>query len=420
MSRFTQVTDSECVDYFLPEPEFAAGTAIRQEDSDKIPKIFKPLNLKKLSLHNRIGVSPMCMYSAGPNNEPTPFHLIHYGSISMRGPGLTIVETASVSPEGRLSPQDLGIWTDDQAKKLKDIVEFAHAQKQLMAIQIGHAGRKASGLAMYLHLEQIADKSIGGWPEDVVAPSAIQFRPNGNYMVPKELTKTEIKRIIKDFGLAAKRAVNISGFDAIEIHGAHGYLISSFLSSVSNKRNDEYGGSFENRIRFLIEIIDEIKSQISADFPLLLRFNASENAEDDPLSWKINDSIKLAKIVVSKGVDMLDISSGGNNYKQKSRGKIAFHATFAKEIKKAVGDTALVACVGGLSHDLKSTSDMVENGDFDFALIGREFLKNPGLIQSFADSLNVRVSFPLQYEWGFYPNKSSIIELMEKSKCVTE
>lgn len=418
-SSSTTVPDSKAVDYYSPEPPVPAGTALDpQPDGKPIPKVFQKLNLKGLSLHNRIGVSPMCMYSADANFEATPFHLIHYGQLFLRGPGLTIIESTAVSPEGPLSPQDLGIWTDNQARKLKEIVDFAHSQKQLAAIQLGHGGRKASGLPMYVHLEQIADKSIGGWPEEVVSPSPLQFRPNGNYKVPIALTKDEIKRIIKDFGSAAKRAVEISGFDAIEIHGAHGYLVNEFLSATSNKRTDEYGGSFENRIRFLLEIIDEVKSQIPESVPLLLRFSASENVDDDPDSWKLEDSTRLAKIVVEKGIDMLDISSGGNNYKQSSRGKKAFHADLATEVKKAVGDSALVACVGGLAFDLNETTEMIEKGAYDVALVGREFLRNPGLVWSWADQLGVRITHALQYGWGFYPNKDQIIELIERTSMI--
>ncbi|SCU81194.1 LADA_0B11694g1_1 [Lachancea dasiensis] len=417
MSTSITVPDSIAVEYYSPEPPAPAGSAVEpQPDGKPIPRIFQKLKLKNLELPNRIGVSPMCMYSADANFEATPFHQIHYGQLFLRGPGLTIVEATAVSPEGPLSPQDLGIWTDKQAEKLKGIVDFAHAQKQLVAVQIGHGGRKASGLAMYLHLEQIADKSIGGWPENVVAPSAIQYRPNGNYLTPRELTNEEVKRIVKDFGLAAKRAVEISGFDAIELHGAHGYLISEFLSATSNKRTDEYGGSFNNRIRFLLEIIEEVKAQVGESVPLLLRISASENVDEDEDSWKLEDSVKLAKIVVEKGVDMLDISSGGNNYKQSSRGKKAVHAQLSKEIKKAVGDSAIVASVGGLALDIDETTEMIERGDYDIALIGREFLRNPGLVWSWADKLGIRINHALQYGWGFYPNKEQIVELIEKTK----
>ncbi|KAK6204825.1 uncharacterized protein RJT21DRAFT_11441 [Scheffersomyces amazonensis] len=415
-----RVNAAPAVDYYTPEQLVVPGTFIPQKDGEVAPKIFQPLKIRGITLPNRIGVSPMCQYSANAEFEPTPYHLIHYGQLALRGPGITIVEATSVSKYGGLSPQDLAIYTDAQAKAFKPLVDFAHAQRHLIAIQIGHGGRKASGQPLYVHLEQVADESVGGWPDKIVAPSALPFRPHGNLPIPRALTIPEIKQIIEDFGDAAKRAVEISGFDAIEIHGAHGYLISEFLSSTSNKRTDEYGGSFENRIKFLLEVIDNIRSKISESVPLFLRFSANENTDAEG-AWTIDDSIKLAKIVVEKGVDLLDISSGGNHHKQAARssfGKsdVPIHEPYSRAIKAAVGDKAIVSCVGGLHADPARVNEFIENGSFDVALVGKGFLKNPGLVWEFADKLDVRVAQARQYEWGFYPAREGIYELIKRTE----
>ncbi|EGW35294.1 NADH-dependent flavin oxidoreductase [Spathaspora passalidarum NRRL Y-27907] len=414
---------SDVVPYYTPKQPVPAGTIYQEDDKAEVPKLFQPIQVGNLRLHNRIGVSPMCMYSADDKLEATPFHLIHYGSIVSRGPGITIVESAAVSHDGGLSPHDLGIWTDAQAEKLKPIVDFAHSQSQLIAIQINHGGRKASGQPLFVHLEQIADKSVGGWPDDVVAPSSIAFRPHGNYKVPHELTKKDIDRIVNDFGDAAKRAVEISGFDAIEIHGAHGYLINEFYSPISNKRTDEYGGSFENRTRFLVEVIDNIKSKIPSTVPVFLRISAVENSPD-PEAWTIEDSKKLADLVITKGISLLDISSGGNDYRQPPRSGLSkstdgpkepIHVPLARAIKQHVGDKVVVATVGGLHEDPALINKYIEKGDFDLALVGRGFLRNPGLVWEFADKLGVRSHQSLQYGWGWWPNRQQVIDLIERT-----
>ncbi|KAI5952313.1 OYE32 [Candida jiufengensis] len=417
-----EATDSNAVPYYVPEPPVKAGT-FKENESDPnkpAPTIFKPLKVGPLTLQNRIGVSPMCQYSADNEFKATPYHLIHYGSFLTRGPGITVVESTSVSEYGGLSPHDLGIWTDDQAKSLKPIVDYAHSQKQLISIQLNHGGRKASGQPMFLHLEQLADESVGGWPDKVKAPSAIPFRPHGNLATPKELTIKEIKQIIEDFGDAAKRAVEISGFDVISLHAAHGYLANEFYSPIANKRTDEYGGSFENRTRFLSEVIDNVKSKIDiTKIPIFVRISAKENSPD-PESWNIEDSKKLADILIEKGVSLLDISSGGNDYRQPPRSGIKhtepIHVPLAREIKQHVGDKLLVSCVGGLEANPEQTAKFIEDGVFDFAFIGRGFLRDPGLVWSFADKLGVRLYQALQLGWGFWPNKQQIIDLIERTE----
>ncbi|EGW35118.1 uncharacterized protein SPAPADRAFT_69449 [Spathaspora passalidarum NRRL Y-27907] len=388
---------SNVVSYYTPEQPIPAGTFIPPEDNpnQQPPGLFKPIQIGNMTIQNRVGVSPMCIFSADSQFEATPFHLVHYGSIAVRGPGIVIVESTAVSPEGGLSPHDLGLWNDNQAEKLRPIVDFIHSQSQKCAIQLCHAGRKASGQPLFLHLEQLADESVGGWPESVVGPSPIEFRPNGNLVRPRELTTSEIKRIVQDFGKAAKRAVDI-GFDAVEIHGAHGYLINQFCSELSNQRTDEYGGSFENRIRFALEVIDEVKKSINNEsIPIFLSVCASDNSLDKK-GWVVEDTMKLVDHVIGHGVQLLDISSGGNCYNSISRSRLNDdhtlppHVEIARKVKRHVGNKAVVACVGKLERDPVFTNKCIEDGDFDLALIGTPFLKNPGTVWNIADQLGVR------------------------------
>ncbi|KAK6457104.1 NADH:flavin oxidoreductase/12-oxophytodienoate reductase [Scheffersomyces xylosifermentans] len=379
--RSYRVPSAKNVRYYAISQDTPAGTFYKMKADDKPPKIFEQLQIKGLTLPNRIGVSPMCMYSADEKYQATPYHL-----------------ATAVSPDGPLSPHDLGIWNEAQARKLKE---------QLIGIQIAHGGRKASGQPPFVHLEEIADESVGGFPTKVVTPSPLEFRSSGNYRKPNELDVNGIKRIINDFGDAAKRAVEVSGFDFVEIHGAHGYLIHEFYSSVSNKRLDDYGGSLENRIRFLLEVIDN---------------NASDNITDED-GWSIEDSIKLANIVVGRGVDVIDVSSGGNSYKQRSRSMLydrgkPFHEPFAKAIKKSIGNKGLVACVANLERDAKETSQLIEEGSFDITLMGKGFLKNPGLVWRFADDLNIRTHQAGQYDWVYHPKKEGIYELIKRTSAM--
>ncbi|KAH3680314.1 hypothetical protein WICMUC_000381 [Wickerhamomyces mucosus] len=413
--RRFKVLDAPEVDFFLPKNKNGPlGKSTLEQDNDeikaKLPKLFTPLKIhKNLEINNRIGVSPMCTYSAdnkgSKKGEATKFHEIHYGGFSSRGPGLIIVEAASVVPNGRTSPEDLGIWNDDQALLLKPIVDFAHSQGVKIGIQIAHAGRKSSGVAIPEHLQKGISSALEGWsdkkgPDGVFAPSPVAYDENNSYVEPQEIPTSEIKDYVKAFGDAAKRAYDISGFDFVEIHGAHGYLISTFLSSTSNKRSDEYGGSFENRIRFLLEIIDEVKSE---NHPTFVRLSADELAPNDPESWKIEDSIKLSDHLVNHGVEVLDLSSGGINSKaERRKTNQGFQTQYAKAIKDHVGDKLLIATVGKIL-EAKFANDVLENDDADIILAGKPFLKNPGLVSSWADELGVRIQLARQYEWPFHP-----------------
>lgn len=397
---------SDKTPYFIPKVDTPVGTASPTNESEKIPKLFTPLTIKTTKFANRVGVSPMCTYSAAHEGENvgkiTPFHIAHYGSFALRGPGLIIIEASAVSPEGRLSPEDLGIWTDEQALELKKVVELAHSQGVKIGIQLGHGGRKSSGTAMYNHLMKGVGEKEFGWsdvPGKIVGPSAISFSKDA-YVVPTELTTEQVEEIVEKFGEAAKRAYDISGFDFVEIHGAHGYLISSFLSATSNQRTDKYGGSFENRIRILLDIIDVVKDD---KHPLFVRVSGSENAPHIPEAWTVEDTVKLSDFLVQHGVDVLDVSSGGNNANaERRKATQGYQVPLAKAVKDHVGEKLFVATVGKI-EEAEFANKVVEDGEADFVLNGKLFLKNPGLTWKWADDLGVKLAHAKQYEWPFYP-----------------
>lgn len=416
MSLHEPVSAAEGVPFWTPKQILKPGQArVPQPEEKKIPKLFQPLQIRGLKIQNRIGLSPMCQYSS-INFEATPWHVVHYGEIVKRGTGLPIIESTSVSAEGGISPQDLGIFNDDLALKLKPVVDFAHSQNQILGVQLNHAGRKASLAPNYEHLEDFANRSAGGWPDSIYSASSVPYRLGGKLPIPKELTISQIKRIVKEFGMAAKRSREIAGFDIVQIHAAHGYLINQFLSKVSNKRTDEYGGSFENRIRFLLEIIDEVRANVPDDYPVGLRISATDNSPDNAESWKIEDSVKLAPLVVARGVDIIDVSSGGNDSSGHARGpKVGLHVEYAKAVKRAVGDSALVSCVGVLKN-ATFANELLEERAFDVAVFGRAFLKNPGLVTAFAEELDVRIENPRQLEWALHTDIPQIIDAITEAQ----
>lgn len=242
------------ISYFTPAQEIPAGTALIVEGQKSVPKLFKPLKLRGLTMQNRIMLSPLCQYSA-EDGHYTMWHTTHMGGIIQRGPGIATVEATSVTAAGRITPEDSGLWKDSQIEPLAKVVEFAHSQNQKIMIQLGHAGRKASTVAPWLSSGEIAGKDLNGWPDDVWAPSAIPW--NEKHATPKEMSLQDIADFKKAFADSVKRALK-AGFDAIEIHNAHGYLLHSFISPVSNTRKDKYGGSFENRTRLTLELVRKL------------------------------------------------------------------------------------------------------------------------------------------------------------------
>lgn len=386
------------ISYFTPLQDPPAGTAIGMTDgSSKIPKLFTPLKIRGLELQNRIALSPLCQYSA-ENGHTNAWHLTHLGGIIQRGPGITIVEATAVVPEGRITPEDSGLWQDSQMEPLRKIVEFAHGQNQKIGIQLAHAGRKASTVAPWLSKGDIATKELNGWPENVYGPSAIPF--NDRHCVPKEMTKQDIENFKQAFKAAIERAIKV-GFDAIEIHNAHGYLLHSFLSPASNKRTDEYGGSFENRIRLTLEVVELARATIPDSMPLFLRVSATDWLDEAGIEgWTVDQTVKLAEILATKGVDLLDVSSGGLHEKQHIHGGPGYQEPFAKAVKDKVGDKMLVGTVGSIT-DGKQANGYLEKDNLDLAFAGRMFQKNPGLVWAWADDLGVEGRWANQIRWGF-------------------
>ena len=309
-----------------------------------------------------------------------------------------MVEATSVTAEGRITPEDCGLWLDSQIEPLKRIVEFAHSQGQKMGIQLAHAGRKASTVAPWLSSGQTATKEVNGWPDDVYAPSALAY--NEKLPQPKEMTRSDIENLKKAWAASVKRSLEC-GFDVIEIHNAHGYLLHSFVSPASNKRTDEYGGSFENRTRLTREIVELTRSLIPEDMPLFLRISATDWLENEPDmdSWKVEDTIKLAEVIAPMGVDLLDVSSGGLHPKQKLKTGPGYQAPFAKAVKEKMGDKLAVGTVGTITSG-KQANQLLEEG-LDLAICGRMFQKTPSLVWQFAEEMGVQINVANQIRWGF-------------------
>ncbi|KAF5379017.1 hypothetical protein D9615_006058 [Tricholomella constricta] len=390
------------VPYFTPAQLPPSGTALDPQPSGKpIPKLFQPFKIRGLEMQNRIMLSPLCQYSS-QNGVVQPWHLTHLGGIFTRGPGLTFVEAIAVQSHGRITPQDAGIWSDEHIAPLANIIDFAHTQGQKMAVQLAHAGRKASGVAPWINGDPLSSVEVGGWPDDVWAPSPIPY--SEAMAQPKELTKEGIKDIVQAFADAAVRAIK-AGFDVVEIHNAHGYLLHSFISPISNKRTDEYGGSFENRTRLTLEIVDAVRAVIPKDTPLFLRISATdwleESLPNEP-SWTPQDTVRLAPILFEHGVDFLDVSSGGTHPLQKVKGGPAYQAGFAEAVKRSLpaGHGLLVGVVGQITSGHIAQA-VLDKGQADAVLVGRGFQKNPGLVWAFADDLGVQIRQANQIGWGF-------------------
>jgi len=325
--------------------------------------LHQPLKIKSVTFKNRIGMSPMCQYSA-TDGFASDWHFVHYGSRAVGGIGLIIVEATAVTPEGRITPCDLGLWKDEQIAELKKITEFIHSHGAVAGVQIAHAGRKASHQTPVLGGKQIQVKE-GGWL--TVAPSAIPFETNEQ--APVELTIQAIQTIVDQFKTAAFRA-RYAGFKVLEIHAAHGYLIHEFLSPLTNQRTDEYGGSFENRTRLMTEIISAVKTVWPDDLPLFVRLSATDWAEG---GWNVEETVKLATILKKMGVDLIDCSSGGNIIDQ----KIQIGPGYQVQFSEAVHKTGILTSAVGMITSTEQASTILNENKADFILFGREILRNP-------------------------------------------
>lgn len=401
---------AEGVPFYTPAQTPTAGTARDPQTSgNPIPKLFRPLTIRGTAFHNRLGLAPMCQYSAD-DGHITPWHLAHYGGIAQRGPGMMIVEATGVVPEGRITPGCLGLWKDSQIGPLKQVIDFAHSQGQKIGIQLAHAGRKASTLPPWVGGAP-ATNAVGGWVEQVKAPSAVPFGQND--IVPKAMTSEDIQEL-KDAWVAATKRALAAGADFIEIHAAHGYLLSSFLSASSNQRTDIYGGSFDNRIRLALEIARLTRDTVGPNTPVFLRVSATDWLENSPeeQGWGINDTVEFARALADQGcVDLIDISSGGVHSAQKIASGPAFQAPFAAAVKKAVGDRLLVAAVGMINHG-DVAEKVLQDDNVDVVLVGRGFQRDTGLAWHFAKDLNVEIAMAAQIRWGFtsFRNASEYIQ----------
>ncbi|MEO9023012.1 MAG: NADH:flavin oxidoreductase/NADH oxidase [Ginsengibacter sp.] len=347
--------------------------------------LFEPITIRNITLKNRIVVSPMCQYSSidGFAND---WHLVHLGSRAIGGSGLVFTEATAVSPEGRITPDDLGIWKDEHITFFKRITEFIKNNGAVPGIQLAHAGRKASHVSPWKGRHSVRENE-GGW--QTLAPSAVAFKEGDP--LPKEMTREEIARFIDDFRNATRRALE-AGFQVFEIHAAHGYLINEFLSPVSNHRKDEYGGSFENRIRILLEIIKEMRNVIGEEFPLFVRISTTDWVKD---GWNENDSVVLAKILKEKGADVMDCSTGGNSHEQKIPVAPLYQVPFSEKVKKESG--ILTAAVGIITT-AKEAEEILTEQKADLIIMARQLLREPYFPLHAASELGVDLPWPDQYE----------------------
>jgi len=403
------------IPYATPAQEPAPGTFIQTKDGRDQPLLFKPITIRGVTFPNRIFVAPMCQYSASEISTPTAWHLSHYGSLAVGGSGLIIIEATAVQPRGRLSPGDLSLWDASQVADYKTLTTFIHSQSGRIGVQLGHAGRKASCPPPWITFGGISWEEEGGWPDDVVGPSGgVEGASSEQLPVPKELSVEEIKQIVEDFGKSAALAVE-AGFDVIEIHAAHGYLISSFLSPASNTRTDAYGGSFENRTRIVFEIVESVRKNIPETMPLFIRFSASDNLENNPAytgdSWKLEDTVRLSQEIQDRaiGVDLIDVSSGGNHPMQKLVAGPGYQVHMAKAIRhgltslpsyKQPSKKVEVGTVGLITTGSQA-EEILESGDADIILVGRGFLKDPRLVFTWAEELQTEVEYTCQNRWVF-------------------
>jgi 2,4-dienoyl-CoA reductase-like NADH-dependent reductase (Old Yellow Enzyme family) len=356
-----------------------------ENDSSPVPDLFQPLTLRSVTLRNRIGVSPMCQYSAtdGLANE---WHYVHLGSRAVGGAGLVMVEATAVSPEGRITPGCLGLWSDQHIEPLARIAKFLKQNGAVAGIQIAHAGRKASADLPWRGGAHLSDEQ-GGWPP--LAPSAIPFGGNLN-KPPRALTEAGIRQVQNDFVATAQRAL-AAGFTWLELHAAHGYLFNEFLSPLANRRTDSYGGSFENRIRLLLDTARAIRKIWPENLPLAVRISAIDWMEG---GWQIEDSIALAKLLKAAGVDLMDCSSGGIVPDAKIKVEPGYQVPFSEKIRHGAG--IATAAVGYITEP-QQANDIVRNGKADLVLLARRMLVDPYWPAHAAKALGYKLTPPNQY-----------------------
>ncbi len=348
-------------------------------------KLFAPIKLGSIEFKNRVFVSPMCQYSS-QDGLPTDWHLVHLGSRAVGGAALVMVEATAVSPEGRISPFDSGIWTDEHAQRFERITRFIKQQNSIPAIQLAHAGRKASTDVPWQGGRALSEDA-GGWQP--IAPSPIPF--DAGDPVPREMSARDIEAVVEQFASAARRSLD-AGFQVAEVHMAHGYLLHEFLSPLSNRRSDRYGGSLENRLRLPLEVAQAVRSVWPQELPLFVRISSTDWVEG---GWDLEQSIALCKQLKKVGIDLIDCSSGALVPHARIPAGPGFQTPFAAAIRQAAG---IATGTVGLITSPQQAEQIVATGQADVVLLARELLRDPYWPLHAAQALHAEVAWPVQYE----------------------
>ena len=349
-------------------------------------QLFTPLAIRGVSLRNRVAVSPMCQYSS-VDGFASDWHLVHLGGLAVGGAGLVFCEATAVAPEGRISPQDLGIWNEAHLPMLSRIAQFVASQGAVPGVQLAHAGRKASTHRPWGGSGTVSVDN-GGW-ENVVAPSAIAF--SGSYPHPHALTLDGIATVVEAFRIAAMRA-RAAGFRVAEVHAAHGYLIHEFLSPLSNTRTDDYGGSLTNRARLCLEVVDAVRSVWSDRDPVFVRISATDWTAG---GWTVEESVELARWLKAAGVDLIDVSTGGNVHGATIPVGPGYQVPFARTIR---ADADVLTAAVGMITNAGQAEDIIASGSADIVLLARELLRQPHWPLLAASELGAVIPWPMQYE----------------------
>jgi 2,4-dienoyl-CoA reductase-like NADH-dependent reductase (Old Yellow Enzyme family) len=374
--------------------DISTATTQSTAESALAPTLFDPISLRGVHIRNRLWVAPMCQYSVQKRDGvPTDWHLVHLGAMAAGGAGLIVTEATAVSPEGRISDRDTGIWNAEQTAAWTRIVDFLHGQGATAGIQLAHAGRKASTAPAWGGgLRGTVPADQGGW--STLAPSAIAFP---GYAEPLALDAAGIETVITDFAAAARRAV-AAGFDVLELHAAHGYLLHQFLSPLSNTRTDEFGGSLQNRARLVLRVVGAVRAEVGEEVPLLVRFSATDYADD---GWTVEETAVVAGWAAEAGADFFDVSSGGNI----TGVHIPLSPGYQVPLARTVKDTASVPVSAvGLITTAEQANHVVVSGAADAVMLGREFLRDPHFALRAAHELGVHLDYwPGQYLRATWP-----------------
>lgn len=357
---------------------------LRQTQERALSRLFEPLVQRSVTFRNRLAVSPMCQYSAR-DGLPDDWHLVHLGSRAVGGAATVIAEATAVSPEGRISPADTGLWNESQTNAWMRINRFIAGQGAVPAVQLAHAGRKASTDAPWRGGGAVGPED-GGWTP--VAPSAVAFDERSP--VPEALDAAGIEQVVEDFAAATRRALD-AGFQMVEVHAAHGYLLHEFLSPLSNRRTDRYGGDFEHRIRLLLEVVDAVRTAWPEHLPLWLRISATDWVDG---GWDIEQSLALAERMKNRGVDLIDVSSGGSVPNAKIPLQPGYQVPFASRIRREAG---IATGAVGLLTEPAQVERIVADGEADMVLLARELLRDPYFPRRAAHALGAGIEPPPQY-----------------------